>query len=279
MDIKKIEQPKSGWNRDILKNFNFNFESSCVQKYCSIILFLLNKYLPYFYIVLWSIENEEFLNKDIFIMHDFIMNLKRSSRKNQFDKNILDYLIHSYTDINNYIEIEYNMERKILAKKQSYEEQEKKKEEYKKYKQDLEIKKQKQRERNKQQQIEEENTPTYYKKSGIYQLYSVDENNLNEKMLYIGMTNRCFKTRWQEHKDIVLGNAEVPEGMSKLYNLLKEEIKTKIIKAKPMIIFNDLYTNKELTQSDKESMELALINIYQPPGNTSGIDKPYYYSH
>ena len=93
------------------------------------------------------------------------------------------------------------------------------------------------------------------------------------------MTNRCFKTRWNEHKEIVLGEVEIPKGMEKLYSLLQEEIKTKTIKAKPIIIFNNIVANRELTQGEKEAMKLAIINLYQPPGNTSGVDCPYYFSN
>lgn len=101
---------------------------------------------------------------------------------------------------------------------------------------------------------------------GIYGIYQ------NNELIYIGMTMRNFEDRWNEH----LKN--IREKNNELYFEQFMDIK-KNIRFEKLIDICKLKTNKEITRRDVESMELALINVYQPKGNlANGTKYEYKYS-
>lgn len=275
MEIKKIDKPEQGWTKDYLKQFNFHFNQRQVNQHLSLAFLLLNECLPYFYV--GSINNEKINITKNFILHDFIMNLKQRSKKNYFTENILGLVLWDYQDFSNYYEIEYTLERMLYEREHEDEIREQRLKE--KAKQEEEARKR--REIYRQQQIEEEERKKQQAiiQGGIYGLFSINEKTQEKKVIYIGLTNRAFEKRWQEHKDIYNGIEPIPAGMNKLYDLLKEIHEQGLeIQAAPLITFKDIFANRKLTQKDKEAMELAFIQYYQPPGNTAGVNTPYIFT-
>lgn len=103
------------------------------------------------------------------------------------------------------------------------------------------------------------------KSCGIYGIYR------NDELIYIGMTNRSFQQRWREHQDIIEGRMQKPAGMV-LYDLFSPEDK---IEYKELIDCSKIKSEEVLTLRDLKAMELALISLYQPVGNYSGVKAPY----
>ena len=284
MNIQKIEKPENGWTREYLKTLNGHFavtNTAIINKYSRVIFMILNDCLPYFYIS----DNFQY----IFINEEYFNNLKKRSKKNQFDKVVIEYIFNHYQIIGNNETIEQvinNFEQRKKEKEKEIQEkllkkaQEKQQylEEYQKRKQQFQHESEQQKENtiNRQQEIQHiyEN-----EKGGIYSICSKDFNG-DMKLLYIGRTDRNFEERWQEHKDIVYGKEPVQYSMKKCYNLLKEERQIKeCLIPKKMLSFNELSANKPLTLSEKEAIEMAFIHYFQPPGNKAGIDIPYIFKY
>ena len=103
------------------------------------------------------------------------------------------------------------------------------------------------------------------KSCGVYGIYQ------DKELIYIGMTMRNFETRWKEHlENIKLHKHEL--YFEKYMDINKE------IEFEKMIDVCELDTDKVLTREDVKSMELALIQIFQPKGNLEGRTMPYRYN-
>lgn len=108
----------------------------------------------------------------------------------------------------------------------------------------------------------------WHDKTGIYGIY------LDNILIYIGRTTTSFKQRFQQHK------TRYKTDDSYLYLLIhKAKEDGKNIEFKPLIIIEDLQiaNGVRINERDLNSMELALITIYQPVGNVEGRLKPYKY--
>lgn len=104
-------------------------------------------------------------------------------------------------------------------------------------------------------------------KGGIYGIYVEDQ------LIYIGMTQRDFNIRWQEHKDALLQN----DNSLFLYRWLKQNNIHKILFKKIIdldsIEFKDRESN--ISKNELKSMEFALIYVLKPVCNLSGNSLPY----
>ena len=264
--IEKIVQPANGWTIEFLGNYNFDFfRNNIIKVNNTAVLEILNNSLPFFYycvpidnIFYITNINKSITHRQVVIDSVYLSDINNNSRlterndkKGPFVKSILEYRGFSgyYESTERYMEsVEYAWN-----------------------KQQEKIKNNK---NNTFTTINKKNSNN----GGIYRIISIDDKNNIKKNLYVGLTERDFKVRWQEHKNILYGQAPIPDGMHKLYNLLKTELETNRIIAEPVIIFNELNTNRPLSRGEKEAMELATITLLQPLGNTAGIDVPYYFS-
>lgn len=103
---------------------------------------------------------------------------------------------------------------------------------------------------------------------GIYGIY------IDDKLIYIGETNKSFKERFQQHKY----NMNDPSNLTYLYRILRSAKQlNKNIQLKPIIVVEDLIINDnmKITERDIKMMELALITLYQPEANIEGRLTPY----
>lgn len=111
----------------------------------------------------------------------------------------------------------------------------------------------------------EENKPITKKKlkGGIYGVF------IDNKLVYIGKTNRDFKTRFNEHKAAL----ENQDNEQYLYKYLLQQ--DGVISFKPLIKIEDIKAKEEITNRDLEAMELGLITLYQPYCNIQGRLQEY----
>lgn len=97
---------------------------------------------------------------------------------------------------------------------------------------------------------------------GVYGVY------VNDKLFYIGSTNRSFSIRWAEHEtNIALHNNSL-FWYSKL-------LPTDKIEFKPLIDITQLKVERKLTSDEIKVMELALIDYFKPEGNLAGKTVPF----
>lgn len=95
---------------------------------------------------------------------------------------------------------------------------------------------------------------------GVYGIY------IDNELVYVGMTNRDFKIRWNEHKECVK-NPEIRNSQQNyLYKAMREnKFEFKVLcEAKP---FN--------TEKDIKCMEYALITFNKPKYNYCGVVVDY----
>lgn len=267
---EKILKPKKGWDIEFLKNYGFNFfGNNIIKTNIEIVIKILNDNLPYFYYcvpiqnVLYVTTINASVNKrQIVIDSKYISSIEKISKltiksdKKNFSKSILDYTgfinYPSYDETEHYIKaVDCKLKKAQKATKKATS--------------------------NTFTTVTPVTNEKNNNKGGIYGIFSINKNN-EKKPLYVGLTTRDFKARWEEHKNILYGIAPVPEGMHKLYNLLREEYENNNLIAESIITFSELNTNRPLTQGEKEAMEFAIITLLKPPGNTSGISVPYYFS-
>lgn len=271
----KIIYKNDNWTIDILSKYHFDFEKNAIiANNKETVLLILNESLPYFYYRLNDTKYCRAAHFHIIIEDEYIENTRKNSKKYQYKKyDNHDFKLSAFTkNILDYAGFLGSSSRSWGLFYASYSE-------YLREKREEQKREQRQIQRLKQQQqvfiaqqIENDN-------GGIYGLYSVNKETKEETLLYIGLTTRTFQERFEEHKNIILGTNQIPRGMEKLYRLLIKEHKTNWILGKPIIIFNEIKTNKVISQSEKEAMELSLITYFKPPGNTSGVDVPYYFSN
>lgn len=108
---------------------------------------------------------------------------------------------------------------------------------------------------------------TSSKRTGIYGIYC------DNKLVYIGKTIVDFKVRYKQH----LYNLQ-NDNETYLYKKLRQyKEKGAIIQLKPLIVLEDLQlkNKKEISNTELECMELALIISYQPELNIEGRLQPY----
>lgn len=101
---------------------------------------------------------------------------------------------------------------------------------------------------------------------GVYGIYQ------DKELIYIGMTMREFEIRWREHlENIKLKRNEL--YFEKYMDINKE------IEFEKMVDICQIQTDKIITREDVKSMELALIQVFQPKGNLEGRTMPYRYNN
>lgn len=96
---------------------------------------------------------------------------------------------------------------------------------------------------------------------GVYGLFKGD------KLMYVGSTIRDFEERLEEHEAAFRKSI----GGLYVYSLLDE------IDMRVLIDCSEIKANKTFTIEDVESMELALIQVYQPEGNLAGRTQEFRY--
>ena len=272
-NIIKINKPKAGWSIDGLEKCGFRFwYNKNIQHNWRKVLEILNNNLPYFYIFSALEEIQEngltkyYEVKEIIIDDEFVNNIQIESKKsiNYFSKSIFEYAhFVKYT-----LKSAWDEKQGLLEKK--LQEQEIKEKEKQQIKEDLYKK-----------YIELKNNSynlANYTQGGIYSIFKVKQNQ--KELLYIGLSERPLHVRWNEHLDIIIGVKPVPPEMKKIYKILKDSFNDKETELifEPLLDFSTIKANRPLSKSDKESMELAFITFFQPNGNASGIDVPYYFS-
>lgn len=268
--INKIVQPQDGqgWTTWYLENFNFNFwNNKTIKKNWKKVLEILNKDLPFFYY--YTAINQFYINGifqstkiyKIIIDDEIIQTIETDSIKGThylFSKNILTY--SGFID-NIIKKSEFNEKLKL------YKEVDIEKEIKEKEKQLLFLTKRK----------NSEEAIFTNQQGGVYSICSISDNGV-EKIEYIGLTTRPCLTRWNEHLDIIYNKQSIPNGMDKLYLLLQNKKNNYGFYIKLIVDFDKTNTIRPLTQNEKEAIEYGFIYAIQPPGNTEGIDIPYYFT-
>ena len=97
---------------------------------------------------------------------------------------------------------------------------------------------------------------------GIYGIYE------NDILVYIGMTTRPFKVRWQEHEERIKNKS----NELALYSLIDTNAK---IEFKKLLERDKMECNDEITTRDLKAMEFALIQEHKPKYNFAGRSQPY----
>ena len=106
---------------------------------------------------------------------------------------------------------------------------------------------------------------------GIYGIYYEKNNSEEPELIYIGMTQKGFQARWQEHMDIFTHRASAPYGMI----LYQQSLDPSKIFFKKIINVKDLKFEGSISLQELKAMELCCITILQPKYNIVGISKPY----
>ena len=268
----KIDRPKTedGWTWGILQSFGFNFRGNKkIVTNWKIVLKILNKALPYFY--LYTAIEQYYSNqgtliseniKKIIIDDDILSTIAIESTKNTsflFSKSIFDYA-DFVPNIIKKSEFHQIIQEEIIEK--NLEE-----EKYNKVQETFIA------ERNLSTQIAMRN-----KAGGIYGIYSLSSEKV-KKLLYIGLTSRPLIQRWTEHLNITNGISPTPKGMDNLYTLLRARKNNYELLIDLFVDFDTIQTNRPLSQNEKEAMELGFISALQPIGNIAGTKIPYQFSN
>lgn len=93
---------------------------------------------------------------------------------------------------------------------------------------------------------------------------------VNDKLFYIGSTNRSFEERFAEHQF----NLQNKSHELNWYSKIEPDDKIKYI---PIIDITQLKCDRVLEADDIKTMEYALILAYQPEGNIAGRITPFRY--
>lgn len=112
--------------------------------------------------------------------------------------------------------------------------------------------------------VEEDNNTSH----GIYGIY------MDGKLVYIGMTERSFKERWEEHIQCIM-DKNVSQYLYKYIRSYPDKIFTFHI----ILDVDQLNTRTKMQKRDLQSIELALITLYQPVCNIEGRLKLYCFNH
>ena len=102
--------------------------------------------------------------------------------------------------------------------------------------------------------------------TGIYGIY------VNDELVYIGKTMKGFGERFNNHK-YYIKHPDKGGSMYKDLSLLKEA--GNHIYMKPLVIIEELKTNRRLTDSEVKAIELSFIYIFKPKYNEEGLIRKY----
>lgn len=106
---------------------------------------------------------------------------------------------------------------------------------------------------------------------GIYGIYYTENEFDEPELVYVGMTQKGFMLRWQEHMDIFLQQKPAPSGMA----IYQHNLDPSKISFSKLININELKYEGAIGLQELKAMELACITILQPKYNIVGINKPY----
>lgn len=106
---------------------------------------------------------------------------------------------------------------------------------------------------------------------GIYGIYYIEDEFNEPELVYVGMTQKGFMSRWQEHMDIFLQQRPAPPGMA----IYQHNLDPSKISFSKLISVNELKYEGTIGLQELKAMELACITILQPKYNIIGINKPY----
>ena len=106
--------------------------------------------------------------------------------------------------------------------------------------------------------------------AGIYGIYYQENEDVTPELIYIGLTEKGFESRWQEHKD----NFANPSIKTEHMFLYKHNLDPDKISYKPIIDIRKLLIKGELTTHDLQIMKLTCIDLYKPKYNIQGILQP-----
>ena len=110
--------------------------------------------------------------------------------------------------------------------------------------------------------------------TGIYGIY------IEKELVYIGKTTQSFRKRFCQHKDLLKHPEKSATQFDLYYELNEAKDKGKKVELIPLIVaeYVPYQSSYKLNNRDLESMEFALILIYQPRHNIKGVKQPYKYS-
>lgn len=106
---------------------------------------------------------------------------------------------------------------------------------------------------------------------GIYGIYYTEEQLKEPTLIYVGMTQKGFTSRWKEHMDIFLNQNSAPSGMI----LYQQDLDPSKISFSKLINIRELKYEGVMGLQELKAMELACITILQPKYNIIGISKSY----
>ena len=102
--------------------------------------------------------------------------------------------------------------------------------------------------------------------TGIYGIY------VNYELVYIDKTMKGFGERFNNHK-YYIKHPDKGGPMYKDLSLLKEA--GNHIYMKPLVIIEELKTNRRLTDSEVKAIELSFIYTFKPKYNEEGLTRKY----
>ena len=100
---------------------------------------------------------------------------------------------------------------------------------------------------------------------GIYGIY------YEEELIYIGMTQKGFQSRWKEHLDVFAGIVSRPSGMI----LYQQKMDINKIWFRKIVNVDELNYEGIVGEQELKAMELACISLFKPKYNVLGVRKPY----
>lgn len=96
---------------------------------------------------------------------------------------------------------------------------------------------------------------------GIYGIY------IDNKLVYIGMTSRSFKSRFSDYKSQIQNPTRKIE-----YMMVNAKANNKEVEMRPLISNKEFFT---LSETELKKIEYSLIKVLQPEGNIEGTILPY----
>ena len=106
---------------------------------------------------------------------------------------------------------------------------------------------------------------------GIYGIYYLEDEAMEPELIYVGMTQKGFMSRWQEHMDIFTRKVTTPPGMI----IYQQNLDPAKISFSKLINVNELKYEGVIGLQELKAMELSCITILQPKYNVVGKSKPY----
>jgi hypothetical protein len=106
---------------------------------------------------------------------------------------------------------------------------------------------------------------------GIYGIYYLENDEVDPELIYVGMTQKGFQSRWEEHMRIFQGKEQKPSGMI----LYQQNLDPKKIAFSKLIDIKELKYEGLIGLSELKAMELGCITVLSPKYNIVGVSKPY----